>query len=102
MTTEDRYQLTVLVKITAAPLATEWYAAYVGHEFEVYEEAYGDSYILKEDYDLGHRADWRHIMKNDCEVIYIGTQSRPGTGDFTTVYTLGKTIIVRLRSKKRI
>ena len=57
----------VNVQIVKATVATCWYAGLVGRVFEVYKNH--RDYILKEDYDRGHKAIWRHIAFDDCEEV---------------------------------
>jgi len=64
---------TVRVKITGSTSALAWYADLVGQVFEVYDGGvYRLDYILKEDYDKGHSAPWRHISKDDCVEVEDG------------------------------
>ena len=44
-----------------------WYHSLKGMVFRVYDNR--RDYILKEDYDLGHHAMWRHISKPDVLVV---------------------------------
>lgn len=57
----------VTVQITKAELPTYWYAGLEGETFVVYKDR--RDYILKEDYDRGHEAVWRHIPFGDCEEV---------------------------------
>ena len=56
----------VTVQIIKAALPC-WYAGLEGEFFKVYTDK--RDYILKEDYDRGHRAIWRHIFKGDAKVV---------------------------------
>lgn len=56
------------VRITKCDSATAWYASAIGREYEVYD-CWKNDFVLSEDYDLGHKAMWRHILKSDCKVI---------------------------------
>lgn len=55
------------VRIVKARMPSYWYASLEGMTFKVYDN--GRDYILKEDYDLGHRCPWRHMDKGDVEVV---------------------------------
>ena len=57
----------VNVVITKAEWPSYWYSGCIGRQFEVYDDR--RDFIVAEDYDLGWRAEWRHIPKEDCEVI---------------------------------
>ena len=57
------------VKIIKCSGDDYWYKDLVGVEFEVIDKITSQDYILKEDYDLGHKACWRHIYIKDAEVI---------------------------------
>ena len=55
------------IEIIKCDLRTVWYFGLEGERFKVYKST--KDYILKEDYDLGHKACWRHIKFDDCMVI---------------------------------
>jgi len=52
------------VQILRAGKPTYWYAGLKGSIFTVYDNR--RDYILKEDYDRGYHAAWRHIDKDEC------------------------------------
>jgi len=54
------------VKIIKCSGPEYWYKNSIGETFEVYVDGHR-GYIVKEDYDLGHRTQWRHLMDDDCE-----------------------------------
>jgi hypothetical protein len=50
-----------------------WYRDAVGEQFECVR--WGSEWVLKEDYDLGRQAMWRHIQREDAqEVINVNDQ----------------------------
>ena len=55
------------VRIVKAGEFSYWYARLEGMTFKVYDN--GRDYILKEDYDAGYECPWRHMNKEDVEVI---------------------------------
>ena len=57
----------VTVRITKAQKPAYWYAGLEGETFIVYKDR--KDYILKEDYDRGHKAAWHHIAFEDCEEV---------------------------------
>jgi len=56
------------VKIIRAGKPTFWYAAHVGATVEVVDKHRYD-YTLKEDWERGDDAPWRHIFKADCVIL---------------------------------
>lgn len=46
-----------------------WYADQIGEVFEVVDIGHKSDYTVSEDYLLGENAGWRHIQKDDCEII---------------------------------
>ena len=52
------------VKITRSASPVAWYAHLIGKSFEVYKDR--RDYILRADYDRGHKSYWRHISKDEC------------------------------------
>jgi hypothetical protein len=54
----------IYVKIVKTSSPNSWYANLIGTEFEC--EEFGDTYVVKEDYDGDYRRLWRHIDKSDC------------------------------------
>lgn len=57
------------VKIIKCDEPLAWYYDLISYipVFEVIE--WGEKYVLKEDYDRGHNAYWRHILKEDCKLV---------------------------------
>lgn len=62
---------TVRVRITKASRDSYWYAGLQGQEFDCYRYRRGE-FVLKEDYDSGDAAPWRHIGMEDCEIVGEG------------------------------
>lgn len=56
------------VKITKCSGKGYWYKNSIGNEFDVYDTGV-KGFVVKSDYDLGHRAQWRHIDRRDCKTI---------------------------------
>lgn len=54
------------VRITNAPPGS-WYENEVGNEIEVVQ--WGNDYVLLVDYERGWTGTWRHLSKEDCEII---------------------------------
>lgn len=53
-----------------------WYAELAGQIFEVVDDGPFDDYILKEDFDKGPPAMWRHILKSDATVLLDAPTTR--------------------------
>ena len=63
------------IKIVKCSYPEAWYADLIGETMVVYEDR--KNFILKEDYDLGHKAPWRHIDFKDCEMgVVLGRLGR--------------------------
>ena len=53
------------VEVIKADSPSYWYSGLEGETFTVYDNR--RDYILKEDYDRGHHAIWRHLEKEDVK-----------------------------------
>ncbi len=56
-----------IVRIVSAKEPGYWYADSIGSVLAVYDA--GRDYIVKRDYDRGHKVAWGHIDKDDCERV---------------------------------
>ena len=55
----------LIVRVTGSEY---WYRDCIGETFTCYDQPSRD-YVLAEDFDLGYNHIWRHILKEDAEVV---------------------------------
>jgi len=64
------------VEVIKANSLSCWYSGLEGNVFTVYDNR--RDYILKEDYDRGHRAIWRHLDKEDVKSLEKSSETKEG------------------------